>query len=183
MVAGESYPIWLSEPEDLEFFWEMLHEAAHHPPLCDPAISRYLKGWGTPGDNTAVEAFDPDDGRRIVAAWYSLMPAEESGYGSVNVSTPEVVIAVVPDRRGLGVGRALLRRLLETAELQSFNTLNLSVRRHNPAIVELYERSGFVKLFDIDSECPSRAMKADLTAHENGRGLPLTEASATNDRD
>ena len=146
-----------------------------------PSNFALLKGWGRPGYNTAVEAFDPDDGRRIVAAWYSLMPAEESGYGSVNVSTPEVVTAVVPDRRCLGVGRALLQRLLETAALQRFNALSLSVRRNNPAVVELYERSGFVKLFDIDSECPSRAMKADLTAHENGRGLPLTEASATND--
>ena len=88
-----------------------------------------------------------------------MMPAEESGYGSVSVSTPEVVTAVVPDRRCLGVGRALLRRLLETAALQRFNALSLSVRRNKPAVVELYERSGFVKLFGIDLECPSRAMK------------------------
>jgi len=49
LVAGESYPIWLSEPEDLELFWEMLHEAAHHPPLSDPAISRYSKAGGDRG--------------------------------------------------------------------------------------------------------------------------------------
>jgi ribosomal protein S18 acetylase RimI-like enzyme len=179
LVAGESYLIRSGEPEDLEFLWEMLHEAAHHRALSDPEISRYLKDWGRPGD-AAVVAFDPDDGR-IGAAWYRLMPAKERGYGFVDVSTPEVAVAIVADHRGLGIGRALLRRLLDTAESQGVDGLSLSVRRNNPAAVELYERSGFVKLFDIDSEYPSWVMKVDLTAHGDGRGSPLTEASATNE--
>jgi ribosomal protein S18 acetylase RimI-like enzyme len=134
----------------------MLHEAANHRSLSDPVISRYLKDWVRPGD-AAVVAFDRDDGRRIGAAWYRFMPAEERGYGFVDVSTSEVVIAIVPNHhRGLGVGRAVLRRLLDTAELQGVDGLSLGVRRNNLAAVELlYERSGFAKLFDIDSEVPS----------------------------
>jgi len=114
-----------------------------------------------------VIALDPDDGRRIGAAWYRLMPPENPGYGFVDASTPEVAIAVVPDRRGLGVGAALLRGLLNAARPQGFDALSLSVRRDNSAAVRLYQRNGFAKLFDIDSEYPCWAMKVDLAVHED----------------
>ena len=156
---------------------EKLYAAAHHRSLSDPAISRYVERWGRPGD-AAVVALDPDDGRRIGAAWYRLMPPEEPGYGTVDASTPEVVIAVVPDRRGTGVGRALLRGLLETAREQGFAALSLSVRRGNPAAVGLYEKSGFVKLFDVGSEYPSWAMRLDLS----GEGSPRAGAPAAKGR-
>jgi len=143
----------------------MLREAAHHRPLSDPSISRYLEGWGRPGD-AAVVALDPDDGSRIGAAWYRLMPPEDPGYGFVDASMPEVVNAVVPSRRGTGVGGALLRGLLETARAEGFVAVSLSVRRNNSAAVRLYEKSGFAKVFDIDSEYPSWAMKATLATRD-----------------
>lgn len=138
--------------------WRMLHEAAHHRPLSDPAISRYLDGWGRPGD-AAVISLNPSDGSKTGAAWYRLMPPEEPGYGFVDASTPEVAIAVVPNQRGTGVGGALLRELLGTARLQGFEALSLSVRHDNHAAVRLYERSGFVKLSSGEG---SWTMKANL---------------------
>jgi len=142
----------------------MLHEAAHHRSLSDPAISRYLKGWGRFGD-AAVVALDPtEDGRNIGAVWYRLMSPGRRGYGFVDASTPEIVIAVVSDSRGLGVGEALLRELLNTARSQGLGALSLSVRRDNSAAVRLYERNGFIKLFDIGAEYPSWVMKVDLSA-------------------
>ena len=109
-------------------------------------------------------ALDPVDSREIGAAWYRLMSPGRRGYGFVDASTPEIVIAVVPDRRGLGVGGALLRELLNTARRQGFGALSLSVRRENSAAVNLYQRNGFVKLSDIGgSEYPSWAMKVDLS--------------------
>lgn len=152
------------EPEDVEFLWRMLHEAAHHRSLSEPGISRYLEGWGRL-DGAAVVALDPSDGSKTGAAWYRLMPLEEPGYGFVDASTPEVAIAVVPGRRGTGVGGALLRRLLDTARSQGFGALSLSVRCDNHAAVRLYERSGFVKLLDTGSEeYPSWTMRVDLAA-------------------
>jgi ribosomal protein S18 acetylase RimI-like enzyme len=157
------YPVRPGGPEDLEFLWEMLHEAAHHRPLSDPAISRYLEGWRRPGDEGVV-ALDPVDSRKIGAAWYRLMSPDRRGYGFIDASTPEIVIAVVPDCRGLGVGGALLRELLNTARLQGFDALSLSVRCQNSAAVNLYERNGFVKLFDVGGlKYPSWAMKVDLS--------------------
>lgn len=154
----------------MEFLWDMIYEAAEwHPEgsgskppreevLSDPSISHYVEGWGRAGD-AAVVAIDSTDGGRIGAAWYRLMSSQDPGYGFVDASTPEVAIAVVPDRRGIGVGGALLHALLDTARLQGFGTLSLSVERDNPA-AKLYERNGFVKLFPVEG---SWTMKVDLS--------------------
>ena len=146
----------------MPFLWEMLYEATQYSSLTDPAISRYLNGWGRPGD-AAVVALDPDDGQRIGAAWYRCYPSDNCGFGFVDAWTPEIAIAVVPNRRSSGVGRALLRKLLDTARSQGFEALSLSTRRDNPAAIRLYESHGFTRLSDIDSEHPSWTMKAGLS--------------------
>ncbi len=142
--------------------WEMLYEASHHGSLSDPEISRYLEGWGRPED-AAVVALDPADDSRVGAAWYRLMSPDNPGFGFVDASTPEVAIAVVPNSRGMGVGRVLLRGLLEMAKKQGYGALSLSVLRDNSAAVALYEKSGFVKLSGTDSEHPYQTMKVDLS--------------------
>jgi ribosomal protein S18 acetylase RimI-like enzyme len=149
-------------PEDLRFLWEMLYEATQHSSLSDPAISRYLKGWGRPGD-AAVVALDPGDGQKIGAAWYRCYPSDDCGFGFVSAWVPEIAIAVVPNRRGSGVGGALLRKLLDTARSQGFEALSLSTRRDNLAAIRLYERHGFTRLSDIDTEHSSWTMKVDLS--------------------
>ena len=146
MAVRNSYPVRPGETEDLDFLWEMMYEAAHHRPVSDPAISRYLEDWGRPGD-AAVVALDPGDHRRVGAAWYRLMPPERPGYGFVDASTPEIVIAVVPGSEG-------------------FDALSLTVRRDNPVALRLYELNGFVKLFDSGSEYPSWTMKVDFAARK-----------------
>ena len=178
MTGRTPYPTRPVGPEDLEFLWEMLYEAAHHRPLSDPKIARYLEGWGRLGD-TAVVALDPVAGHRIGAAWYRLMPPNDPGYGFVDASMPEIALAVVPERRGVGVGEALLRGLLDAARTQGFDALTLSVRRDNTAAVKLYERNGFAKLRDIKSEHPSWAMKVDLTTCDEDKGPHRAQAPAT----
>lgn len=178
MAARIPWPVRPGESEDLPFLWEMLYEAAHHRSLSDLSISRYLDGWGRLGD-TAVVALDPDGGRKVGTAWYRLMPAANPGYGFVDVSTPEVAIAVVPDRRGVGVGRALLRALLGTARSQDWKALSLSVRRNNPVAVRLYEENGFARLSDLDSEFPSWVMRAELSTVKAWPGAVQTNDAQT----
>jgi len=162
MAFQTPYPVRPGGPEDLEFLWEMLYEATQHSSPSDPAVSRYLKGWGRPGD-AAVVALDPDDGQKIGAAWYRCYPSDDCGFGFVGAWIPEIAIAVVPNRRGSGVGRALLRKLLDTARSQGFEALSLSTRRDNPAAIRLYEGHGFTRLSDADSEHSSWIMKVDLS--------------------
>ncbi len=129
--------------------------------LSKPELARYLEGWGRQGD-TAVLAVDLDGGRRLGAAWYRLMTSEEPGYGYVDDQTPEIALAVVPDHRGRGVGGALLRELREAARSQGYNALSLSVEKGNPAL-GLYERNGFVKLFETED---AWTMRANLSADQ-----------------
>lgn len=56
---------------------------------------------------------------------------------------PELSIAVAPEWRGRGVGRALLVALIERARQDGEPGLSLSVSRRNPVARRLYESLGF----------------------------------------
>jgi ribosomal protein S18 acetylase RimI-like enzyme len=146
-------------PQDIRFLRDMLRHAFYWPEI-DPEsgerpVWRYVQNWGRPGD-AAVIAIDA--GFPVGAAWYRLFPRNEPGYGFVDESTPELAIAVVPSRRGQGIGKELLEGLLQRAREEGFRALSLSVAKDNPA-VSLYQRYGFRKVAESDR---SYTMTADL---------------------
>jgi ribosomal protein S18 acetylase RimI-like enzyme len=96
------------------------------------------------------------------AVWYRLMTFEEPGYGFVDDSTPEIALAILPDHRGRGMGGALLEEIRDVARSRGYGALSLSVEHGNPAL-RLYERSGFVKLFETED---AWTMKVDLSTGE-----------------
>ena len=108
----------------------------------DVPLERYVAGWGRPGDSglLAIDEFQP-----VGAAWYRLFETGEPGYGFVDESTPELTIAIVPSRRGRGLGEELLVALLEQAKGEGYPRISLSVEPDNPAI-HLYEQHGFTKV-------------------------------------
>jgi ribosomal protein S18 acetylase RimI-like enzyme len=110
----------------------------------DVPLERYVAGWGRRGDNAlvAIDEFQP-----VGAAWYRLFEGDEPGYGFVDEQTPELTIAIVPSRRGKGLGEQLLTSLLELAAKQGYARISLSVEPDNPAI-RLYEQHGFTKVGD-----------------------------------
>ena len=126
--------------QDVRFLRDMLHHA-YYWRECVPGslVSRYVRGWGRRGD-TAVIALD--NGFPVGAAWYRLFSAAEPGYGFVDERTPELAIAVVPSKRGHGVGDQLLEALLAQAREAGYEALSLNVEPGNPAR-KLYERHGF----------------------------------------
>jgi len=134
------------DANDVQFLRDMLRHAYYwrwgDPETADLPVSRYWEGWGRPGDRllVAVDGFQP-----VGAAWYRLFKAEASGYGFFDAQTPELTIAVVPSRRGRGLGRELLEALLEQARADGYARVSLSVEPDNPAL-HLYEREGFRKV-------------------------------------
>jgi ribosomal protein S18 acetylase RimI-like enzyme len=102
-------------------------------------VSRYVRGWGRRGDTAVIALVD---GFPVGAAWFRLFPAAEPGYGFVDEQTPELAIAVVPSKRGHGIGDELLDSLLEKARAAGYKRISLSVEPGNPAR-KLYERHGF----------------------------------------
>lgn len=169
--APPSIVVRQSGSEDERFLWEMLYEAVYWGPeesgakpsseklLAEPELRHYLADWGREGD-LAVIAQDDREGCRVGAAWYRLFPSSDPGYGFVDDATPDIVIAVSPDWRGIGVGGALLRALIEAARSNGFEALSLSVQKNNKAAVALYEKNGF---FGLEDNRDDWVMKADLT--------------------
>lgn len=126
---------------DQAFISDMQYEALFVPPeapafersiLDEPGISRYHADFGSRDGDVGRIAVDRS-GRPVGAAWVRRV----DGYGFVDAETPELGVAVVGDRRGEGVGSALLESLLAAVPRMS-----LSVDRRNPAR-QLYERFGF----------------------------------------
>jgi ribosomal protein S18 acetylase RimI-like enzyme len=150
--------------QDVRFLRDMLHHAYDWRER-DPGSTamRYVRAWGRRGD-TAVIALE--DGFPVGAAWYRLFPAGEPGYGYVDDRTPELAIAVVPSKRGHGIGDALLRALLEKAREAGYERLSLSVDATNTGAIRLYERHGFATAAD---DGVSVTMVAPLAASAAGR--------------
>jgi ribosomal protein S18 acetylase RimI-like enzyme len=143
--------------QDIPFLRDMLRHAyyARWGSEADVPLERYVAGWGRRGDTAvvAIEEFQP-----VGAAWYRLFEEDEPGYGFVDEETPELTIAVVPSRRGRGLGKELLDELLARARQDRFSGVSLSVEPDNPAL-HLYEQHGFQTVGDRSG---ALVMKAQL---------------------
>ena len=136
-------------PQDVRFLRDMLHHAYYWKERAPGSSTmRYVRAWGRPGD-TAVIAIE--DGFPVGAAWYRLFEESEPGYGWVDARTPELAIAVVPSRRGKGIGDALLQELLARAREAGHEAITLCVDRNNDGAIRLYERHGFERSGDDGS--------------------------------
>ena len=146
---------------DAPFLRDMVKHAYYwrwgEPATADVPASRYVEGWGRPGDRGLILI---DESFPVGAAWYRLFTEERPGYGFVDERTPELTIAVVPSKRGRGFGEELLSALLEQARSDGHDAMSLSVEKDNPA-VKLYERFGFQQVREADSTV---VMRADLGA-------------------
>jgi ribosomal protein S18 acetylase RimI-like enzyme len=123
--------------------WDPEHELPPYEALIDhPELSRYHAGWGRPGDLGVVA----ESGDRVVGvALLRLFTEEDHGHGFVDVTTPELAVAVAQGHRGGGIGGRLLTELAELARAAGFAQLSLSVDAENPAL-RLYERLGYREL-------------------------------------
>lgn len=145
-------------PQDLPFMRDMLRHAYYWrvdrvSSTGEPPVRRYVERWGRPGD-TALIAIQ--DFQRVGAAWYRLFTSEDPGYGFVDEQTPELSIAIVPSRRGSGLGSELLDALLERARADGYHAISLSVEQGSPAI-GLYERHGFCQVGEDDGGVTMRS--------------------------
>ena len=126
----------------------MLHHAYYwrerNPGEGSGPVARYVKGWGRPGDTALIAV---EDGFPVGAAWYRLFKREQPGYGFVDEETPELALAVVPARRGKGIGDALLNALYERAKADGYRAVSLSVAHDNEGLLSYYEqRHGFERV-------------------------------------
>ncbi|MEM1347930.1 MAG: GNAT family N-acetyltransferase [Myxococcota bacterium] len=134
--------------QDESILWEALYHALHVPPDAEPfdsgivrhpMLSRYVEGWMQRSGDLGFLA--ESGSTPLGAAWLRRWSKGETGFGFVDLETPELTMAVWPGHRGHGIGSALLARLLEAAS-RDYAAVSLSVSRTNPA-KRLYERFDF----------------------------------------
>ena len=130
--------------QDIRFLRDMLHHAYYwrerNPGEELGPVSRYVKGWGRPGDTALIAV---EDAYPVGAAWYRTFRRDAPGYGFVDEETPELTVAVVPSRRNRGLGDALLTALFESARSEGHRAISLSVERGNGALLTFYGKHGF----------------------------------------
>ena len=147
--------------QDVRFLRDMLHHAydwKERLPGAGPGpVQLYVKAWGRPGD-TAVIAIE--DGFPVGAGWYRLFTRERPGFGFVDEATPELAIAVVPSRRGRGIGGALLTALVDRARAEGHPGLSLCVDRLNEGAITVYRRHGFEPVSEQGSSLTMRVALA-----------------------
>jgi ribosomal protein S18 acetylase RimI-like enzyme len=141
--------------DDEAFLLTMLFYAAHANDepgavpshlLANPALARYVVGFGRPSDLGVVALCGETP---VAAAWVRLLVEDERGYGWVDDETPELAVAVLPEAVGKGVGTAMLTVLLARTR-ERYSGVSLSVRTDNPAR-RLYLRLGFEPVAEVEN--------------------------------
>jgi len=137
--------IRLMQTSDYSCLPEFLYQAifipkgVEPPPrsiINDPQIFAYIKDLNTQSHDLGVVA--EQNGQIVGAAWTRIIPA----YGHINTETPELVISVLPEFRGYGIGSKLMKKLFKILRVNGYAQTSLSVQKNNPA-VRLYKQLGY----------------------------------------
>lgn len=131
--------------DETELLKEFLYEAIYIPEgetapdrsiLSRPELSVYYEDFGSrPADHCIVAE---TDGKVVGAVWTRIM----NDYGHVDEETPSLAISLYQDYRGMGIGTAMLQKMLGLLKTQGYQKVSLSVQKAN-AVVRLYRAVGF----------------------------------------
>ncbi len=102
-------------------------------------------------DPGAAECIVAEDDGRIVGSVF-LYPAGAAAYRGGNVQpSPEFrLLAVAPNARGRGVGRALVEECVRRSRATGATELGLHTSKSLTAAIALYEAMGFTRVPDRD---------------------------------
>lgn len=130
-----------------------------------------------PGDVAAVSAMEAasyefpwsagifsDCLRAGHSCWVLAVDSAMAGYAILSIGAGEAHVlnlCVDPARRGLGLGRHMLMRLLEVARWNRVQRVYLEVRPSNPGAIKLYESAGFAEIARRPRYYPARGGRED----------------------
>lgn len=87
------------------------------------------------------------DGKAVGAIWVRIM----NDYGHIDNDTPSLAISLFQEYRGLGIGTALMQKMLEQLKEDGYRQVSLSVQKDNYA-VRLYQKTGFEIVSENEEE-------------------------------
>nr|WP_221262470.1 ribosomal protein S18-alanine N-acetyltransferase [Rhodanobacter sp. ANJX3] len=109
--------------------------------------------------------------------WVLCVDALVAGYGILSIGADEahiLNICIAPDYRGQGLGRHLLRRLLDIARWNGAERVFLEVRPSNPLAKSLYESLGFKEIGRRPRYYPAKNGREDAIVMVLELGAALT---------
>ena len=142
----------LGNNQDIAFLKQMLFEAfLWNPQISRPDIHEFfnkqefhklISNWGRIGDRIVIAE---DEQNPVGAAWFRLCTESNHSYGFIASNIPELGIGIRSEYRSKGIGRMLLKKLINVAHEDGYVALSLSVDPSNFAR-KLYESEGFIKV-------------------------------------
>lgn len=133
---------------------DFIYEAIFIPPgveppprdiIENPELRVYTEGFGQYPDDRCLVA--EADGRIAGAVWVRIM----NDYGHIDDSTPSFAISLYKEYRGLGIGTAMMTKMLERLRECGYERASLAVQKANYA-VKLYLKVGFEIIGENDEE-------------------------------
>lgn len=114
----------------------------------EPQLKIYIDDFGRTGDFCLVADVD---GKVIGAVWCRIFFDEVKGFGYIDEHTPEFAISLDKKYRNMGIGTALMKRMLQLLKEQGYRRTSLAVQKHNYA-VRMYEKVGFKIVKELEEE-------------------------------
>lgn len=101
-----------------------------------PELQIYIDHFGELKDDWGLAA--EADGKIVGAVWVRIM----KDYGHIDDETPSLAISLYKEYRGLGIGTAMMQKMLALLKGNGYKQVSLSVQKANYA-VKLYQKTGF----------------------------------------
>ena len=133
-----------------DFLYEAIFipEGVEPPPksiIAAPELQIYVDHFGDFKDEYGLVA-EIDD-QIIGAVWVRIM----NDYGHIDNETPSFAISLYKEYRGLGIGTALMKEMLDLLKSQGYKRASLSVQKANYA-AKMYLDIGFQIVDENDEE-------------------------------
>lgn len=133
-----------------DFLYEAIFipEGVSAPPksiIMQPLLQVYITDFGKEKDDIAFVA--ETDGKVAGAVWARIM----DDYGHIDDSTPSLAISLYKEYRGLGMGTAMLEKMLSALKEKGYARASLAVQKANYA-VKMYRKAGFEVVDENEEE-------------------------------
>ena len=140
-----NYIIREMHPNENPLLEDFLYQAIYQPDKTNlaprsiiekPELQVYIKDFGTKKDDYCFCA--EADGKIVGAVWVRNI----NGYGNVDNNTVEFAISVFDEYQKMGIGTALMNKMLEHLNKLNYSKASLAVQKENYA-VRMYQKVGF----------------------------------------
>lgn len=139
---------------EIEILEEFLYEAIYIPAgvlppskeiINQPELQVYIADFGTKTGDIGLVA--EVEGKIIGAVWARIM----NDYGHVDNDTPSLAISLYKEFRNLGIGTAVMKKMLCMLQENGYKQTSLAVQKANYA-VKMYKKVGFEIVDENDEE-------------------------------